>query len=321
MLKREFPAVLPGLPLEQLIAWLSHPAAEMVSLAAELLRTGPGLSRVGVPQLLQLLTNASPETLDMLCELIGAHLKPEQVTVSQAVDLARQRPRALASLGFALLKGVQWASRERQRPEDYVALLRLADTECGQLRAEMVRWTTGVLSAAPEFEPQWVLEYLDNRFDEVRAEGWRWLENEPRARDDVMIWQRLIESPHDNVRLKLLDYLRTKTSGATVEEKVREPLDPEMVRFLWATVLLNVNRGARNKPEVVTQLVQRLYRRPGEADVLLPILGVALRSLRGPEFRSGLVGIVNAVRRHPEMAEPVTRLFPELQFHPENALV
>jgi hypothetical protein len=316
MLKREHPKALPALPLEQLIAWLSHPAAEMVALAAELLKTGPGLASVGVERLLQLLTNASPETLDMLCELVGAHLRPEEVTVTQAVELARQRPQSLASLGFRLLHAKQYPSKAVCE-----ALLRIADTEATQLRVEMVRWSCGVLSASPHFDPAWVLEYLDNRHDEVRAEGWRWLENEPRARDDVVIWHRLIESPYDNVRLKLVEYLHAKTSGATVDDKMKEPLDPEMVRFLWATVLLNVNRGSRNKPEVVRQLVQRLDRRPGEAEQLLPIMSVALRSLRGPEFRAGLVGVVNAVRRHPEMAALVTKIFPELQLYPENAIV
>lgn len=316
MLKREHPEALPSLPLEQLIAWLSHPAAEMVALAAELLKTGPGLGSVGVERLLQLLTNASPETLDMLCELVGAHLRPEQVSVTQAVELARQRPQSLASLGFRILQAKQYPSQAVCE-----ALLRLAETEAAPLRVEMVRWSCGVLSASPHFDPAWVLEYLDNRYEEVRAEGWRWLENEPRARDDVVIWQRLIESPYDNVRLKLVEYLHAKTSGATVDAKMQEPLDPEMVRFLWATVLLNVNRGARNKPEVVRQLVQRLDRRPAEAEKLLPILSVALRSLRGPEFRAGLVGIVNAVRRHPELASLVTALFPELHLYPENAIV
>jgi hypothetical protein len=319
MLKREFPKVLPSLPLEQLVAWLSHPSSEMVALAADLLKTGPGLGSVGVERLLQLLANASPETLDMLCELVGAHLKPEQVTVAQAVELARQRPQSLAALGFALLRGKKYTTKA-----DCEALLRVADTEADRLRVEMVRWSCDVLSASPhaaQFDPRWVLEYLDNRFDEVRAEGWAWLEREPRARDDVTVWQRLIESPYDNVRLKLIEYLHARTGGATVDEKMKEPLDPELVRFLWATVLLNVNRGARNKPEVVRQLVQRLDRRPAEADRLLPLLSVALRSLRGPEFRAGLVGVVNAVRRHPEVAPLVTKMFPELRLYPENAIV
>jgi hypothetical protein len=316
MLKREFPQALPSLPLEKLVMWLSHPAAEVVALAAELLKTGPGLGSVGVERLLQLLANASPETLDMLCELVGAHLKPKQVTVAQAVELARQRPQSLASLGFSLLRGKQYETKA-----DCEALLRAAETEAARLRVEMVRWSCEVLSASPEFEPAWVLEYLDSRFDEVRAEGWAWLEKEPRARDDVAVWRRLLESPYDNVRLKLIDYLHALTAGKAVEDSAREPLDPELVRFLWATVLLNVNRGSRNKPEVVRQLVQRLDRRPAEAEKLLTLLSVALRSLRGPEFRAGLVGVVNAVRRHPDIAPLVAKMFPELQLYPEGAIV
>src|SRR5688572_30503546 len=86
-----------------------------------------------------------------------------------------------------------------------------------------------------------------------------------------------------------------------------------MVRFLWATVLLNVARGSKNKPAIVKQLLARLERSPGEAQLLLPLLGVALRSLRGPEFRAGLVGILQWVRRHPDRESAVAKLFPELR--------
>ena len=62
---------------------------------------------------------------------------------------------------------------------------------------------------------------------------------------------------------------------------------------------------------------RRAQRRGGatvvEAAVLLPILSVALRSVRGPEWRAGLAGVVQLVGRRPELESVVNASFPELR--------
>src|SRR5262249_28368959 len=149
------------------------------------------------------------------------------------------------------------------------------------LRGDMVRWAAGVLKASPYFRPTWVLDLLDSRHADVRQEGWAWLEGDERVRDDVEVWRKLLESPYDDVRLKLVAELERRASGERRLESDR--LDDELLRFTWASVLLNIHRGGRTKPVVVGQLVRRLEKQPGEAKALLPILAVALRSVRGPE--------------------------------------
>jgi hypothetical protein len=154
-------------------------------------------------------------------------------------------------------------------------------------------WARGLLSASPHFQPGWVLEYLDSRHADVRAEGWQWLCEDARASDNVDVWRKLLESPYDDVRLLLIADLEKRTSGGVDPRRADNGrLDDELVRFLWASVLLNIHRGGRTKPVVVGQLVRRLTHRPDEARALLPILAVALRSLRGPEWRAGLAGVV-----------------------------
>src|SRR5262249_14228871 len=93
----------------------------------------------------------------------------------------------------------------------------------------------------------------------------------------------------------------------------RSKLDAGLLRFLWAAVLLNIHRGGRSKPVVVGQIVRRLERRPEEAPLLLPILSVALRSVRGPEWRAGLTGVVRLVERSPELGAAVQAAFHELK--------
>jgi len=86
------------------------------------------------------------------------------------------------------------------------------------------------------------------------------------------------------------------------------------VRFLWASVLLNIYRGNRAKPVVVAQMVRRLQKHPGEAGALLPIVSVALRSVRGPEWRAGLAGVVQLVEQNPNLEGLVRGAFPELSW-------
>jgi hypothetical protein len=230
------------------------------------------------------------------------------VTLEQAVRLAVSRPVPAARLGFRWLqaKGPFGASECR-------VLLGLVEAQAEPVRPELVGWLRGVLAGVPEFRADWVMEFLDSRHADVREEGWKWFRVEPRARDDVGIWQKLLESPYDELRVRIVAALeeRVGTRGKPVVDADR--LDAELVRFLWAAVLLNVHRGGRTKPLAVGQLVSRIARRPGEAAALLPILAVALRSVRGPEWRAGLSGVVQLVGKNPELTPVVRAAFPELK--------
>ena len=71
-------------------------------------------------------------------------------------------------------------------------------------------------------------------------------------------------------------------------------------------------------PEATTLTVgenySRLAEHPAEADRLLPLLAVAVRSLRGPEFRAGLAGVVSLAESKPELVPLIRQKFPELEF-------
>jgi hypothetical protein len=173
-----------------------------------------------------------------------------------------------------------------------------------------VKWATQVLSERSEFKPLWVLEFLDGRHEDVREIGWEWLLTEARAREDVGVWQRMLESPYDNIRLRLIGILEERAK----ERDGLAKFSMEHVRFLWATVLLNITRGSRAKPFVVRQIMDRVATHPDEAGELLPIIAVALRSCRGPEFRAGLAGVASFVERNLTRKPLVEAVFPELSF-------
>jgi hypothetical protein len=53
---------------------------------------------------------------------------------------------------------------------------------------------------------------------------------------------------------------------------------------------------------------------------LLPVLAVAIRSVRMPEVRTGLSAVVTAVEIHPPLASAVTKYLPEMQLAQEAAV-
>lgn len=298
---------LAHLEIEELLGLLSHSDEEVVELGAELLRGAPGLETLTLERWLSLMHSSSPGAIEAVCALMAKHVDANQMTFEQIVQTASARPLPMAKLGLSWLQ-----SREPATEAECRALLNLAEAQCEAVRPDLVFWAWGALSSSPHFNADWVLEFLDSRHLDVRREGWTWLQNESRARDDVEVWRKLLESPYDDVRLRLVSELETRVEKTKyVGEKL--PLDPEMVRFLWASVLLNIHRGGKTKPVVVNQLLRRLERHSAEASHLLPILGTALRSVRGPEWRAGLAGVVQAVERNPEIGPLVEKSFPELR--------
>jgi hypothetical protein len=308
MLRRHHADAVARLPLPEILTLLGHEDAELSRFAAEALRQAPALASLSVEQWLALLDTTNPQTLDILCELMAQRLDANTITLEQAARLASSRPVPVARLGLTWLQSKQPATLEQCR-----TLLTLGEAEAESVRAELVRWARRVLSSSPHFQAEWVLEFLDGRYADVREEGWVWFHDETRAHEEVMLWQRLLETPYDDIRLRLVAMLEERVARQEPMPPAPSQLDPELLRFLWASVLLNIHRGGRSKPLVVGQMIRRLERRPEEAPVLLPILSVALRSVRGPEWRAGLAGIVQLLERSPESEPAVRSAFPELK--------
>src|SRR5207253_11439293 len=95
--------------------------------------------------------------------------------------------------------GLRWLQQRGLSEGDWPLLVRGTEAESEWVRPELVRWVRQAMTRADGFQPQWVLDYLDSRHEDVRREGWAWLLEEPRGRDDFQLWQRLFESPYDDV--------------------------------------------------------------------------------------------------------------------------
>ena len=102
-------------------------------------------------------------------------------------------------------------------------------------------------------------------------------------------------------------------------EERQKSFGPETLRHVWATTLLAVHRGGRAKRAALGQIAARVARRPDEADALLPLLAVALRSVRAPERRTALAAIARAALRQPLLQAALARAIPEIKISAEVA--
>jgi hypothetical protein len=294
--------------LEDLFKLVAHDDPDVLSLAVELFRDAKGLETLDVERWLELVDRARPAALEVIVELMRRHVNATRLTIAQVVRLTASRPLPVARLGLEWLKTRVPLDESEDR-----LLLTLTEALCEPLRGEIVRLVGALLAATSRFEASWVLEFLDSPFADVRREGIAWFRSDPRACDDVSLWQRLGESPHDDVRLFLISELETRVAGRDIDRIASRGLGAETLRLLWASVLLNIHRGSRAKPMVVRQIVRAIRRRAEDAESLLPLLAVTLRSARGPERRSGLAAVAELVERQVQTASQVNAIFPELK--------
>jgi hypothetical protein len=283
------------LPVATLLKLADHADPDIASLGFDLLEASADLSSVPLEEWMRRLDGNDLDKLTRLSDLLSRHLDPTRVSLADAIRLTAYRSRPVAALGFTLLKTKAIA------PADVPSLLALAQAECESVRPEITTWLRDKLSAVGPVEPTWVLDFLDSKHADVRHAGWNWF-RESAVKTETSVWHKLMESPYNDVRGWLADML-----GEIVDST-----DTNTLRFLWATVLCSIQRGGRQKPGIVAQIVARIANKATEAETLLPLLAVAVRSLRGPEFRAGLTGVVVLSETKPELVPLIRQQFPEL---------
>ncbi len=297
LLKRDYADALRGMPLTRVRALLRSPHDEVQAFAAKLLKSTRGASSLTVDEWLELLRIDNPEALALLCAMVAKAVSPDRLSLAQCVQLACAKTGPVADLGLA------WA---RRKPVgDAAALtvaLGLARAGVEHVRAEASAWLAEVLGTAPFATPEHVRELLDARFPEPRAVAFALIETDPRFRESTVLWAALAESPYDDARAVLVKHLGER----------QQSFGPETLRHVWATSLLAVHRGGRAKRGALNQIADRIARTPTEAESLLPLLAIALRSVRAPERRTALAAVARAALREPALRGAIARALPEI---------
>jgi hypothetical protein len=234
-----------------------------------------------------------------VCDCFIKHVAAERLSLAQALELACAMAVPVARLGFGYLQKKAIISAE-----DRAAIVALAEAKCEALSGELAHWALSIIGKKECYQTDSVARFFDSARSGSRDTAWNWLiQDGSPGLDDAVLWSRLIETPYDDLRLRIVDHLDRQASDS-------RPIDD--LRMLWTSVLLGVHRGGRQKAKAVRQVGMAIVADPSRADVLLPVLAVAVRSVRLPEARAGLAAVVGAVESRPELAEAVKRFLPEL---------
>lgn len=298
------PALIEKVPFARVFEILDHPDEELQAFGLELLASAAGLESAPLDAWTKLLESKNLEVLDAVCTLMSKLVSPELFSSEQLLAFAT------APLGPVAKLGLGWLKTRELTPKD---LLRLAQTRSRAAATDAVALARERLSGRPDFTPDWLLAFLDSTLLEVRRAAWTWFAEEKRARHRLDLWAKLVESPYDDIRLSIVGHLER---FAEIDTALRVLLARAPLETVWATVLLNIHRGNRAKRLAAGQIAAAIERDPARAPQLLPLLAVAARSIRAPEFRAGLAAVVRTATRRPEVADQITRHFPELKLAP-----
>jgi hypothetical protein len=298
ILKRDYAGSLKKLPFRRVRAILRSPHEEVQAFGAELLKGTKGIENLALAEWLELLRIDNPLVLPLLCELVARAVSPERLSLEQCVELACAKAAPVADLGLA------WARKKPVADEAALTVvIGLSRAGVPRVREEGVAWAADLISKALFARPEHVRELLDARFADARAAALTIIDRAARFREDTVLWAALSESPYDDVRAFLVKHLAERQGT----------LSDDTLKHVWVTTLLAVHRGGRAKRVALDQVAERIARRPAEAEALLPLLGIALRSVRAPERRVALAAVARAAMRQPSLSGVIGRVLPELE--------
>lgn len=286
-----------------LLPLLDHAEADVQEFGAALLENAAGLEGVSIDDWLRLLRTRNPTALETIARVMHKHVRGDRLTLFDAVMLATAEPVPVARLGLSFLQ-----DRPIVSPTDRQAISNLAGARCGGMGREIAAWALSILGATGQYNVEQVIRFFDALLPQVRAGAWEWLTESTPGWNDPVLWGRLLETPYEDVRLRLVAALdgRSTIPGA----------GPDDLAAVWVPVLLGIHRGGRRKLSALRQISQAVRADPSRAARLIPVLAIAIRSVRPPEARAGLAAVVGAVEAQPGLAEVVARHLPELDLRP-----
>jgi hypothetical protein len=304
LLKRHHASNLQQIPVEQLLQMLDHNDEDVQQLGASLISSLTGIDSWPVSTWLRLLETRNITALATICDAMNQRVRPDRLNLDQCVALACARVTPVARLGLSWLR-----NRTISSDQDRAKLANLAAARCEAVAAEIAEFALSILGTPQVYKTDTVVSFFDSLNPEIRRGAWEWLTPQSPGYTDPDLWTRLFETPYDDVRLRLVDELRKRTQGVTNLPTIRN----QDFAPLWTSVLLGVHRGGRAKRHALRQISQTIAEQPEQAEHLMPVLVVAIRSVRPAEARVGLSAILSAVAIRPELEAILQRSIPELR--------
>lgn len=298
--RREMASELEGLPFFRVRALLASPYIDVAQFGASLFANAKGIEALSLAEWSDLVSIDDPEVIATLATAIRAHVTPARADLAHCVRWATSSAAPIAEIGLA------WAKEKRVEDAASLAIaLPMLHAPIAAVRTAAIDWLAPLVIALAE--PIAVRDLLDSRHDDTRARALEIVLASARLRDETMLWAALAESPYPDTRERLIAHLEVRAAALT----------PESVRHVWATTLLAVHRGSRAKRRALEQIATRAIAMPEEIDALLPLLAIALRSVREPERRAAIAALCRAALGSPSIAGSIARGLPELSISTE----
>ena len=302
LLQRDHLPALQQTTVTTLIPLFRHTDLRVQEFAREVFQQSQTLSTLPISVWLMLCELAGFENLSLICEAMKMHVNATRLDNGQILQLATARSTPVATLGFQMLQ-----QRHTERPLSAPELQTLSRAACESIAGPAAQWALLQLNNDRLYSTETVLEFFDSLSAPIRSAAMDWLERpSSRGYDDPVLWSRITETPFDDVRLRLVQCLHQRTQLPGTESG--------SLTQVWCSVLLGVHRGGRTKAKAMTQIQSALVAQPTHADTLLPVLAVAVRSLRAPERRSALSALASIMVRQPQLHSAIQLHLPELSW-------
>ena len=301
LLQRDHSDAIVRTDVPLLMQLLSHTDPRVQEFAAEVFPHHQGLANLPVTKWLELLDQADHAHLPMICESMKKYVSAARLGTPQLIQLTLARPAPVSEFGFHLLK-----SRHNEQPLTVNEIMSLSHLQCESMASEITMLALSLLDSNL-YQTDHVMEFFDSLSQSMRSAAMDWLEQSAsRGHNDPVLWARLIETPFDDTRLRIVECLHRRTQLPGTETDSLAPV--------WCAVILGVHRGGRSKLKAISQMQSAILQRPARAAELLPVLAVAVRSLRAPERRGSLAALAGIVTQNHELQAEIQRLLPELQW-------
>jgi len=297
LLRARYAGDLAALAFPAIKPLVVSPHDEVVALGVELLRRVSGLETVALDAWLDLLAVQNLDVLPVIAELAERSLAPARLGLAACIDLACGKTAPVARLGLA------WAqTKPITTADDLRVIARLARAGVAAVRDAGTAWALGLIAAHPAAGPVQVRDLCDGPHADARARALAAVTGTERFAAEPALWLALAESPYPDVRAVVVRQLaRWRDHAATAT-----------LRHVWATAVLSIHGGGAVKARVPRQIAERIAAHPDDARALLPVLGLALRSVRPAERALALGALARAARARPALAELAHELLPEL---------
>lgn len=285
-----------------LIPLMAHQDSRVQQFALEMFRDHQGLGTLTVSTWLELIEKSGPGLLSVICQSMAKHVISERLDNSQLIQLTTAQAVPVAEHGFEMLK-----TRHAKQPLTVVELVSLASAKCDALAGPITSVALQSLSRPESYSANTVVEFFDSHSMSMRLAAMDWLDSpESPGHNDAVLWAKLIETPFEDLRLRLVQTLHRRTTLPGT--------DVRSLTHIWSCVILGVHRGGRAKLQAIPQIQEAILRNPQQAETLLPVLAVAVRSLRAPERRAALAAVATLKVRVPELQTSIHKVLAGLEW-------